>query len=111
MKIKVKLKQSKKYAYDAEDTPFISKQEIFNELVDERLEKMTDLKVNSDDLTHRYKGHTPDLNFDEFDNVLVLIYKIRNGKINLINVKNNQENFKSYLSEIKKGNNKRKLKE
>ena len=47
------LKAIKKYACDAEDTPFISKQkEIFNELVDERLQKITDLdkKVNSDDL-------------------------------------------------------------
>ena len=32
------IKTIKKYAYDAEDTPLISKQkEIFNELVDERL--------------------------------------------------------------------------
>ena len=32
----------------AEDTPFISKQkEIFNELVDERLEKITDLDKKS----------------------------------------------------------------
>ena len=41
------------HSYDSEDTPFISKQkEIFNELVDERLEKITDLdeKVNSNDL-------------------------------------------------------------
>ena len=41
----------KKYAYDSEDTPFISKQKnyIFNELVDERREKITDLdkSVNS----------------------------------------------------------------
>ena len=39
----------KKYTYDPNDTPFISKQkEIFNKLVDERLEKITDLdkKVN-----------------------------------------------------------------
>ena len=38
---------------DDEDTPFISKQkEIFNELVDERLENITDLdeRVNSEDL-------------------------------------------------------------
>ena len=34
----------KKYDYDNEDTPFISKQkETFNGLVDERLEKITDL--------------------------------------------------------------------
>ena len=50
------VKTIKKYNYDAEDTPIISKQkEIFNELVDERLEKINDLhkKVNSDDLIYR----------------------------------------------------------
>ena len=37
------VKTIKKYAYNAEDTPFISKQkEIFNGLVDKRLEKITD---------------------------------------------------------------------
>ena len=37
-------KTIKKYAYDAEDNPFISKQkEIFKELVDERCEKIIDL--------------------------------------------------------------------
>ena len=41
---KGQIKTIKKYAYDAEDTPFISKQkEIFNKLVDERCEKITDL--------------------------------------------------------------------
>ena len=108
------VKTIKKYAYDAEDTPFISKQkEIFNELVDERLEKITDLdkKVNSDDLIYRYKGNTPDLNFDEFDNALALIDKIRDGKISLTDVKNNQEKFKSYLGEIKKGNKKHRSKQ
>ena len=84
----------------------LSKQkEIFNVLVDERLEKITDLdkKVNSDDLIYRYKGNTPDLNFDEFDNAFDIIDKIRDGKIDLADVKNNQEKFKSYLGEIKKG--------
>ena len=43
-----KLKSIKKYDYDVEDTPYISKQkEIFNELVDERLEKITDLNKKS----------------------------------------------------------------
>ena len=91
----------------------ISKQkQIFNELVDKRLEKITDLgkKVNSYDLIYRCKGHTSDLNSDEFDNALALIDKIRDGKISLIDVKNNQEKFKSYLGEIKKENNKRKSK-
>ena len=37
-----------------------------------------------------------------------IINKIQNGEIDLANVKNNQEKFKSYLGEIKKG---KKLKE
>ena len=68
----------------------ITKQkEIFNELVDERLEKIISLdkKVNSDDLIYRYKGHTPDLKLDEFDNALAIIDKTRNGKISLTDVK------------------------
>ena len=40
---KGKNKTIQKYAYDTEDTPLISKQkEMFNELVDERLKKITD---------------------------------------------------------------------
>ena len=107
------IKTIKKYDYDAEDTPFISKQkEMFNKLVDERLEKITDLdkKVNSDDLIYRYKGNTADAKFDKFDNALNIINKIQNGEISLADVKNNQEKFKSYLGEIKKGNKKYKSK-
>ena len=107
-------KTIKRYDYDDEDTPLISKQkEIFNELVDERLEKITDLdkKVNSDDLIYRYKGNTADAKFDKFDNALNIINKIQNGEISLADVKNNQEKFKSYLGEIKKGNKKHRLRE
>ena len=101
------VKAIKKYDYDDEYTPFILKQkEIFNELVDERLEKITDLhkKVNNDDLIYRYKGNIADVKFYKFDNALDIIDKIRDGKIDLADVKNNQEKFKSYLGEIKKGN-------
>ena len=72
--------------------------------MDERLEKITDLdkKVNSDDLIYRYKGNTADIKFDEFDNAFDIIDKIRDGKIDLPDVKNNQEKFTSYLREIKK---------
>ena len=89
----------KKYACDPNDTPFISKQkEIFNKLVDERLEKITDLdkKVNSDDLVYRYKCRLADTKFDEFDIALDIINKIQDGK-------KNQEKFKFYLGEIKRG--------
>ena len=65
--------------------------------MDERLDKITDLdkKVNSDDLIYRCKGNTPYWNFDEFDYALAPIDKIREGKISLADVKNNQEKFKS----------------
>ena len=46
----------KKYIFDPKDTPFIPRQkEIFNKLIDERLEKITDLdeRVNRDDLIYR----------------------------------------------------------
>ena len=66
--------------------------------------------VNSDDLIYRYKGNTPDLDFDEFENVFDIIDKIRDGKINLFDVKINQEKFKSYLGNIKKGNKKHRSK-
>ena len=52
------VKTIKKYIYNNEDTPLISKQkDIFNELVDERLEEITDLdeKVNSDNLLNGIK--------------------------------------------------------
>ena len=43
--------------------------------------------------------------------MLLLLLIKTNGKISRTDVKNNQEKSKSYLGEIKKGNNKRKLKE
>ena len=97
---------TKKYTYDPNDTPFISKQkEIFNKFVDEKLEKITDLdeKVNNDDLIYRYKGRLADTKFGEFDNALGIINKIRDGKEDLAGVKKNQQKFKYYLGEIKKG--------
>ena len=96
----------KKYTYDPNDTLFTSKQkEIFNKLVDERLEKISDLdkNVNSDDLIYRHKGRLADTKFDEFDNILGIINKIRDGKKDLAEIKNNQEKFKYYLGAIKKG--------
>ena len=95
----------KKYTYDPNDTLFISKQkEIFNKRVDEKFEKTTDLDeiVNNDDLMYRYKGKFADTKFDEFDNALGIINKIRDGKEDLAGVKKNQQRFK-YLGEIKKG--------
>ena len=67
----------------------------FNKLIDERLEKITDLdeRVNRNDLIYRYKGEVADRKFDEFDNALDIINKMRDGKEDLANVKNNQQDF------------------
>ena len=72
---------------------------------------MTDLdkNVNSDDLLYRYKGSTADVKFKKFDNALNIINKIQNGEISLADVKNNQEKFKSFLGEIKKSKEQKKL--
>ena len=102
------VKEIKKYTYDAEHTALISRQkEIFNERL-ERLEKVTDLDkiVNSDDL------NTADAKFDKFDTALDTINKIKYAEVSLADAKkNNQQKLKSYLEEIKKGNNKRRSKE
>ena len=39
-----------------------------------------------------YKGKTPDGNFNTYDNALNLTDKIKNGKIKLADVKNDQIN-------------------
>ena len=74
----------KKYDYNDENSPLISKQkEIFNELADKRLNEITELdkKVSRHRLVYRYKGKSPDEKFDKYDNVLNLINKIKNGEI------------------------------
>ena len=61
--------------------------------------------LNTDDLIYKYKGHTADANFNEFDSALSLIDK-KERKISLADAKNDQIKFKSELSEIKKWNKK-----
>ena len=72
--------------------------------------KNLDKKVDSNNLIYRYKGNTAEAKFDKFDNALNIIKKMQNGEISLSDVKNNQEKFKPYLGEIKKGNGKKKIK-
>ena len=84
-----------------------------HEIVDRRIEKITNLdkNINSDDLIYRYKGNTANAKLDGFDNALNIINKIQNGEISLSDVKNIQEKFKSYFGEIKKENKKQRSKE
>ena len=51
----------------------LNQKEIFNGLVDERLEDITNLdkKVNPDNMIYRYKGSTADAKFNKFDNAFI----------------------------------------
>ena len=84
------IKTIKKCDYDDEDSPLILKQkEIFNELADEKLNKITELdkKVNCNGLVCKYKGRSHDEHFNGYDNALDLIDETKNGKIELSAVK------------------------
>ena len=65
-------------------------------------------KVNLDDLIYRYKGNICNEEFNTYDNTLDHIDEIKNGEIKVAEVKNNQNNFKLNLGEIKKGGKKSK---
>ena len=104
------VKTIKKCTNDDEDIPLISNQkQLFNKLVDERLDEIPELdkNVNHDDSIYRYKGKTPDETFDKYDNALNLLNKIKNGEIKLAEAKNDQIKLKSNLGQIKQGNNKK----
>ena len=83
-------KKIKNYDYNDKDSPSILKQkEIFNKLADKKLKEITELdkKVNLDYLVYRYKGRSPDENFDKYDNAIDLFNKIQDGDIELTNAK------------------------
>ena len=98
------IKTIEKYYYNDKKIPLISKQkDIFNKLVDKRLEEITNLdkNVNPNDLIYKSEGPTADAAFNKFDNIISFIDKIREGKISLANVKKDQIKIKSDLSEVK----------
>ena len=84
------------------------RKEIFNKLVDERLEEITSLdkKVSPDNLVYGYKGQTADVKFDEFDNAFYLIDKIIEGEISLKHRRNKKVNKKYRTKEQKKNKKK-----
>ena len=79
----------------------LKEKEIYNKLTEKNFEKI-DKKVDTDKLVFKYKGKTPDGNFSNFDNALVLIDKIRNGKISLNEAKDEQPKLRSDMGEIKR---------
>ena len=61
-----------------------------------------DKRFDSKNLIYRYKGNTPDVEFNRFDNAINIVNKIRDVQKELTNVKKNQEKFKPLLNEIKR---------
>ena len=57
-------------------------------------------------MIYKCKGPTADLKFNEFDNALDFINKMKEGKIRIADAKIDQIKFKSDLGEIKKWNKK-----
>ena len=68
-------------------------------------------KVSPDKLIYRYKDPTADVKFNEFDDAVSLIDKIREVEMSLVDAKNVQIKFKSKLNEIKKEIKKHRSKE
>ena len=98
----------KKHFYDDRDSPLPLKQkEIFNKLVNKKNKEITKLntEVSPNNLIYKYTGLTADAKFNESDNALGLIDKIREGETSLPNVKNDQKRLKSKLEGIKNVNN------
>ena len=59
-------------------------------------------------MIYRYKNNSSNVEFNKFDNAFDIIDKIRDGKIDLSDVKNNQGKIKSYLGKKKETNQKNK---
>ena len=70
----------------------LKEKEIYNKLTEESFEKINNLdkKVDPDKLAFKYKGKTADADFKEFDNVLSLKNKIKDGEISLNDAKDDQ---------------------
>ena len=62
-------------------------------------------------MKYEYIGKTPIVKFDKFDDAFSILNKLRHGKINLADARSDQENCKSDLGEIKRGNNKKRSQE
>ena len=74
------IKSIKKFNYDINDSPIVLKEkELYNKLTEESFEKINDLekRVNNNKLVFKYRGNTPNEDFNIFDNAFELISKIR----------------------------------
>ena len=80
-------------------------EEIFEELVKERFDEIKELtdELNQNNLIYYFKGNTFRKRFDDFNNGIELLKKIKSGEMKLEKAKNLQNVFKSNLNEISRG--------
>ena len=89
----------------------MNKRKIFHELIEERSSGFKDLekRISPDNLIYSYKNERIiPKDFRNYQNPIELFKDLRNVNISPNEVLKDQINFKSYLSEIKKGNPKSK---
>ena len=106
-------KSIEKAKFDSDDDLAILRQkEIYNELTEEKKTEIKNLdnRLDRRKLLYKHKGNTSEVNFGKYFGAIVLINKIKDGDISLKQAINDQNGFKSYLREVKKGNPNRKSK-
>ena len=99
-------KQLDKYDDVKKDSSVINKQrKIFNGLIEERRETMSELhsSVDFDHLFYHYKGPTRDKDFGAYNNAKGLFNMIKDKGISLSHAEENQADLQSSLGEIKMG--------
>ena len=97
-----------KFTYDIDDVPMVLiEKEINNKLTEESFEKINNSEkmVDTGKLLFKYKSNTADQDFSKFDNALDLTNKIKEGKISLIDTKDDQARLKSDMGETKRVQN------
>ena len=97
-----------KFTYDIDDVPMVLiEKEINNKLTEESFEKINNSKkmVDTGKLLFKYKSNTADQDFSKFDNALDLTNKKKEGKISLIDTKDDQARLKSDMGETKRVQN------
>ena len=97
-----------KFTYDIDDVPMVLiEKEINNKLTEESFEKINNSEkmVDTGKLLFKYKSNTADQDFSKFDNALDLTNKKKEGKISLIDTKDDQARLKSDMGETKRVQN------
>ena len=99
----------KNFNINRDSTPPEEQKKIFNELITERSSEHWNLeeRINSDNLIWKFKNERRSpKDFRNYQNIMDLFKNLKDGSVNPRKVSKSQNNFKSDLGEIKKGNRK-----